>query len=146
MKPLSNDIFFAQVEQEIASGNSVRFKVKGNSMFPLLRNEKDEVSLSPLAATPQKMDIVLFRFNGKHILHRIIDVTDGVYIIQGDGIYTFSEHCRKEDIVGVVTSLHKAGCKAVSTASGWYKFYSAVWLKLRFCRRYLLAILRRLYR
>ena len=144
MKPLPNDIFFAQVESEIAEGRSVRFKVKGSSMFPFLRNEMDEVCLSPLTETPKKMDIVLFRFNGKHILHRIIDVKDDTYIIQGDGIYMSSEYCKKQDIVGIVTSLHKAGWKPVSTSSGWYKFFSALWFKFRFCRRYLLAILWRI--
>ena len=146
MRPLPNDIFFAQVESEIAEGKSVCFKVKGSSMFPLLRNDKDEVCLSPLTETPEKMDIVLFRFKGKHILHRIIDVKDDTYIIQGDGIYMSSEYCKKQDIVGIVTSLHKAGWKPVSTSSGWYKFFSALWFKFRFCRRYLLAILWRIYK
>ena len=146
MKTLPNDIFFAYVESEIAAGKSVRFKVKGTSMFPLLRNEKDEVVLSPITSTPEKMDIVLFRFNGKHILHRIIEVKGDTYIIQGDGIYTFSEYCRMQDMVGVVTLLYKSGCKPISTSSGCYKFLSALWHKLRFCRRYLLAIFRRIYK
>ena len=146
MKPLPNDIFFAQVESEIAEGKSVRFKVKGSSMFPLLRNEKDEVCLSPLTADPKMMDIVLFRFKGKHILHRIIDIKGDTYIIQGDGIYMSSEYCRRQDIVGIVTSLHKVGCKPISTSSALYRFFSVLWLKFRFCRRYLLAILWRLYK
>ena len=56
MKTLSNDIFFAQVESEIAAGRSVRFKVKGNSMYPLLRNGLDEVTLSPICKEPTKVD------------------------------------------------------------------------------------------
>ena len=146
MKPLPNDIFFAQVESEIASGKSVRFKVKGFSMFPLLRNDIDEVLLSPVAGQPKIMDIVLFRYKGKHILHRIIDVKDGRFIIQGDGIYLTSEHCKEEDIVGVVTSIYKRGWKPFNVSSGIYRCLSMIWLKLRFCRRYLLAIARRVYK
>lgn len=146
MKPVPNNIFFAQVESEIGEGRSVRFKVKGTSMFPLLRNEKDEVLLSPIAEEPKKMDIVLFRYNGKHILHRIIDIKDGRFIIQGDGIYLTSEHCKEEDIVGVVTSIYKRGWKPFNVSSGIYRCLSMIWLKLRFCRRYLLAILRRVYK
>lgn len=45
MKKVANDIFFAWVEEGIAQGKTVRFRLKGNSMFPLLRNGKDEVTL-----------------------------------------------------------------------------------------------------
>ena len=43
MKRIANECFFAWVESEIKSGRSVKFRVKGNSMMPLLRNGKDEV-------------------------------------------------------------------------------------------------------
>ena len=82
MKIFSNDIFFAQVESEIAAGRSVRFKVKGHSMYPLLRNGKDEVTLSPLEKVPAVNDIVLFRYHGKHILHRIISIEGDTYTIE----------------------------------------------------------------
>ena len=39
MKCIPNDVFFAWVESEIAEGRTVRFRLKGNSMFPLLWNE-----------------------------------------------------------------------------------------------------------
>ena len=45
MKKVANDVFFAWVEEGIAQGKTVRFRLKGNSMFPLLRNGKDEVTL-----------------------------------------------------------------------------------------------------
>lgn len=146
MIQLPNDIFFAHVESEISSGKNVLFKVKGNSMFPLLRNEIDQVLLSPVDCAPQKMDIILFRFRGKHILHRIIDVKDDKFIIQGDGVYASFEQCGLNDIVGKVTAIHKFGSKPISVSSKWYKFFSHFWFKLRFCRRYLLAILRRIYK
>ena len=43
MKRIANECFFAWVESEIKSGRSVKFRVKGNSMMPLLRNGKDDV-------------------------------------------------------------------------------------------------------
>ena len=107
MKTLPNDIFFAQIESEIAAGKSVIFKVKGNSMYPLLRDNKDEVTLSPLNREPAIMDIVLFRFRGKHILHRIIDLKNGEYTLQGDGIYMSCEYCSRNDIIGIVTKIHR---------------------------------------
>ena len=93
MKTFTNDIFFAQVESEILAGQSVRFKVKGSSMYPLLRDGKDEVTLSPITREPEIMDIVLFRYKGKHVLHRIISIAGDKYTIQGDGIYLSVEKC-----------------------------------------------------
>ena len=142
MKTLSNDIFFAQVESEIEAGRSVRFKVKGNSMYPLLRNGIDEVTLSPLYKEPDKMDIILFKYNGKHILHRIINIKDGVYTIQGDGIYASYETCVREDIIGVVTAIHKQNSTTLDPYSKSIKFSSLVWIRIRFVRRWILAVLR----
>lgn len=145
MKTISNDIFFLQVESEISEGRSVRFRVKGNSMYPLLRNNKDEVTVAPSSNVPKAMDIVLFRYKGKHILHRIIG-TDGTrYIIQGDGIYTNKEQCTIEDIVGVVTIIHKNGVGQLDTSSRFFKFCSTLWYYFRFLRRYLLRALRFVY-
>ena len=146
MKTLSNDIFFAQVESEIAAGRSVRFKVKGHSMYPLLRNGKDEVTLSPLEKVPTFNDIVLFRYHGKHILHRIISIESDTYTIQGDGIYLSCEKCTRKDILGVVTHIHKKGKVTIGTTSKRALFYLFCWYRLRFCRRYLLAVLRRVYK
>ena len=146
MKTFTNDIFFAQVESEILAGQSVRFKVKGSSMYPLLRDGKDEVTLSPITREPEIMDIVLFRYRGKHVLHRIISIAGDQYTIQGDGIYLSVETCSKKDIIGIVTQIHKRGKTPIGTTSKWALFYILCWHKLRFCRRYLLALLRRVYK
>lgn len=52
MKIVANDTFFAWVEAEIAAGRPVRFRLKGNSMFPLLRNGKDVVVLENALPIP----------------------------------------------------------------------------------------------
>ena len=146
MKTISNDIFFSHVESELKQGRSVRFKVKGNSMFPFLRNGRDEVTVSPYTSIPEKMDIVLFRFRGKHVLHRIIGIEDSVYIIQGDGIYTSKEQCRVEDITGYVSAIHKSGKGMISTSSPLFKLMGRLWYCLRFCRRYLIFAIRLVYK
>ena len=145
MKTLANDIFFAQVESEIAAGRSVRFKVKGHSMYPLLRNNKDEVTLSPLTRDPAVMDIVLFRYRGKHVLHRIIAIEGNTYTIQGDGIYLSCEKCTRKDIIGVVTQIHKKNGLEINTSLGILRFNSWCWYKLFFMRRLILGALRRIF-
>ena len=145
MKTLANEIFFAQVETEISAGRSVRFKVKGHSMYPLLRDGKDEVTISPLTCDPSVYDIVLFRYRGKHILHRIISIEGDTYTIQGDGIYLSCEYCTREEIIGVVTHIHKNGKVTIGTTSKRALSYYFCWHKLRFCRRYLLSFFKIIY-
>ena len=145
MKTLANEIFFAQVETEISAGRSVRFKVKGHSMYPLLRDGKDEVTLSPLTCDPSVNDIVLFRYRGKHILHRIISIEGNTYTIQGEGIYISCEKCTREDIIGVVTQIHKKNGLEINTSWGLFRFNSWCWYKLFFMRRFILAVLRRIF-
>ena len=49
MKKVDNDIFFAWVESEIEAGHAVRFRLKGNSMYPPNRSvETDGCGTIPL--------------------------------------------------------------------------------------------------
>lgn len=142
MKPIPNEIFFAQVESQLKEGKSVLFKVKGHSMHPFLRNEKDSVLLAPANKVVTKNDVVLFLYNGRHILHRVVAVEGEKYIMQGDGVYASREHCSREEIVGVVTHICRQGGKMVPVTSLWWRLASAMWFHLRFARRWLLAIIR----
>ena len=71
---LPNQLFFAEVEAMLAEGREVQIRMKGHSMRPLLRSERDRVVLAPCTdpARLQPGDVVLFRCCGRHILHRIV--------------------------------------------------------------------------
>lgn len=144
MKTIPNDIFFAQVESELSAGRSVIFKVKGNSMYPFLRNGIDSVKLVPVNQPLVKNDVVIFKFNGNHILHRIIKIDGERYILQGDGVIKTREYCTREDIKGVVTHICRGEGEMIEVTSTKWRTLSVIWLSLSFARRYLLAILRRL--
>ena len=71
---LPNQLFFAEVEAMLAEGREVQIRMKGHSMRPLLRSERDQVVLTP-CTDPARLrpgDVVLFRCCGRHILHRIV--------------------------------------------------------------------------
>ena len=46
---LTNRLFFEQVEAMLAEGHEVQIRMKGHSMRPLLRNERDIAVLTPSA-------------------------------------------------------------------------------------------------
>ena len=147
MKQIANDIFFTQVEQELSCGKTVLIPLKGISMYPFIRNGKDKVLLTSVSLqTPlKKLDVVLFRYRGKHILHRIISIKGDTYIIQGDGIYASREICHKADIIGKVVEVHRLSSdnhyKIIPTKSTCWKNLSGLWNLLRPLRRYLLFML-----
>lgn len=145
MKSLPNDIFFAQVESEISQGRSVWFKIKGTSMLPFLKDNKDSVLLSPVKESVVKNDVVLFSYNGRHVLHRVIKIEGEKYIIQGDGVYASSEFCHSKDIIGKVTQIQRPSGKIIPVTSFKWRMFSSLWVNLRFLRKYLLFIYRRLF-
>lgn len=103
---ISNDTFFANVEAALSEGNKVRIRVKGISMLPMLRNGIDEVVLTPINNSGLKTGgIYLFRFNGRHVLHRLIGMDGNMVSFKGDNTTGLPETCAKEDVVGVVTEI-----------------------------------------
>lgn len=131
MKTIPNNLFFAGVEAEIAAGRPVRFRLKGNSMFPLLRNERDEVLLCPCEYKELKpMDVVLFRYRGGHVLHRILRREEDNLLIQGDGVYASFERCRVTDVVGIVREVYRPSAKVLSVDSWRWTLPSRLWRSL----------------
>ena len=142
MKQIPNDVFFNWVEDEMSNGRSVRFRLKGDSMFPLLRNNKDEVLLCPCNGEYlQPMDVVLFRYKGKHVLHRIVHREGNHLLLQGDGSYIAKEECYTDDVVGKVHTVIRPSGKAISTNSWLWRFPSYLWQKTGVFRTLLLRIL-----
>lgn len=209
---LSNRLFFEQVEAMLAEGHEVQIRMKGHSMRPLLRNERDIAVLTPIAnyagdSTPERPspttdalqenivpaeanltnqtlrsnadsepnvqsghdiphgpdnnaphkeirhscygidalragDIVLFRCDGRHILHRIIRRDAERFTLAGDGNYRMQEHCTAGDIVAVMTAVIRPSGRIVRTASRRWRRQSRCWQALPAgVRRFMLRVL-----
>lgn len=141
MKALPNDVFFAWVEAELAGGRPVRIRMKGVSMHPLLRNGKDEVVLYPFVPEAlQPMDVVLFRYRGKHLLHRILQRKGERLLIQGDGSYVAKEECTVADVLGIVKEIHRPSGKVLSVNSFRWRWLSRLWVGLGLFRPFFLRV------
>ena len=143
MKQIANDLFFAWAEAELASGRSVRFRLKGVSMTPLIRDGRDEVIVYP--CTPHElipMDVVLFRYQDRYLLHRIIGRDGDNLLLQGDGSLVVQERCCVADVVGKVHVVVRPSGREVSVESWRWRLSSMLWRNLGPFRRILLRILR----
>ena len=100
-------------------------------MHPLIRGGKDEILLSPCSDKELKpMDVVLFKYKGQHILHRIIRKEGKLLILQGDGSFTAKEECTTENVVGKVEAIIRPSGKEVYVDSWRWKLPSYIWSKM----------------
>lgn len=145
MKQLSNASFFAWVEAEIAEGHPVRFRLKGQSMFPLLRDSRDEVVLYPCTSEELRpMDVVLFRYRDGHVLHRILRREGERLFLRGDGSYVAWEECKVTDVVGKMHEVVRPSRKVVSVDAWQWRLSSWLWCHLGILRVPCLKVLHRL--
>ena len=147
MKSIPNEIFFSWVEAEINEGRSVRFRLKGYSMLPLLRNNMDEVVLSPCRGDSlAPMDTVLFKYKGRHLLHRIIRREGDRLLIQGDGSYINKEECSVNDVIGKVQAIIRPSGKTITVDDWQWRLPSCLWQHAGLLRRPILRLLHRIYK
>ena len=145
MKLIPNDLFFAWVESEIAKGRSAQFRLKGVSMYPLIRGDKDEVMLYPCSHNELRpMDVVLFKYKGRHLLHRIIRRDGDLLTIKGDGSFVATEVCNVNDVIGRVQAIIRPSGKVISVDNWKWKFLSLIWSKMGMLRNPILRLLHRM--
>ena len=133
-----NEILIPEVGKLLDEGREVELQPKGNSMLPFIRQGKDNVLLKK--QEPKKWDIVLARIApDRYVMHRVIGEQGTNLTLMGDGNIAGYEHCKKEDVLGVVIKIIKNGKKEITPPSG--KF----WRRLLPIRRYLLGFYRRLF-
>ncbi len=101
----------------------------GVSMFPLLRNRKDNAVIQPKPRKLNRFDVVLYKRDNVYILHRIVDIKDGRYIIRGDNRDNFEYDITDEHIIGILNGVYR-GNVYISVKNPVYLTYSrlVVWL------------------
>lgn len=87
----------------------VRILVQGNSMFPLIRINRDYVTIQPLTDMPETGDIVLFHDpeGERFVLHRVWEIRDGRILTWGDNCNGPDAWQRPDTIWGRVTLIER---------------------------------------
>ena len=101
----ANHLFFTLVEEQLADCQQVKLTLKGTSMRPTLQ-EGDVLTLSRRKEAPSVGDVVLFRYGGGHLLHRVVGCDGERYRMQGDNCYT-AEEAPLGDIVAVLSAVER---------------------------------------
>ena len=118
------------IREQLAAGKSVTFTPTGSSMMPMLRHNKDVVTLSPITGELKTYDLPLYqRDNGKYVLHRIVGTGD-TYTCMGDNQFIKEFGLRAEQMIGVVTEFYRGDSKH-TVGETRYKVYCRVWYHSR---------------
>lgn len=113
----------------IKAGKSVKMRVTGVSMLPLLADRRDSVVLGA-AKKIHRYDIVLHRRkSGQYILHRVIKIKDGVLTIAGDFELEKEYPVYTSQVIARAEGFERKG-KYYSCKSLVYRLYSAVWVAI----------------
>ncbi|MBR4287736.1 MAG: hypothetical protein IKT55_08545 [Clostridia bacterium] len=129
VKYLPNDIFCPAIQEMLSEGMDVEFTITGNSMWPLLKHERDTITLTLCnGENVKKGDIILFEaLPSKYLLHRATGVSKSSFESTGDRNTfrdgTFPKAC----IIGKAVKITRKG-KSRKTKSPLIRLYSFFWM------------------
>ena len=141
------------IEEELACRGCGLFQTVGDSMEPLLHNRKSTVAIKAVKMPLKRYDVALYRRpSGEYVLHRVIRVLHGKYLIRGDN-RVWREKVPEEWVIGVMYGYYSdESDQFISCQDAEYQKYLKtlplryVALKLREYKRRTGAKLRKLFK
>ncbi len=112
-------------EEYLENNEKLIYRNTGTSMLPLLKQGRDFFIVEKVNNRPlRKYDVLLYkRKPDKYVLHRIIKIKDGKYVIRGDNCINKEYGITDDDIIGIMTGFIRKG-RQHSTCEFFYKLYS----------------------
>lgn len=125
---MDSKIESASIEEELEKHGVYASTTKGVSMEPLFRTHRDMVIIEKPQGELRRYDVALYRSGGRYVLHRVIRVRDGYYLIRGDNTYR-DERIPKDAILGVLTGFNRKG-KRGTVKDRSFRCYSVIWTNI----------------
>lgn len=116
-----NDI--VTIEKALADEGVYISTTSGVSMYPMLRDRRDTIIVTPIKERLKKYDVALYRRGDSYVLHRVIKVLPDSYIIRGDNCIAKEYGIKDAQILGKLTGFMR-GEKEINMNSVRYKLYS----------------------
>ncbi len=127
-------------EKVIEKTGTLVYTNVGDSMYPLIRPDGDLIVIEKLKRPLKKYDVPLYkRDTGKYVLHRIMIVKNGKYVMCGDNRWYLEKGIEDRHIIGVLSSVIRNG-KEIKMDGIKQKLYAHLWCDLYFIRAGVLLI------
>lgn len=124
---LSGETFIELSEAILDRRAALRFKARGFSMSPFIRDGDVLTVSSPEKSAIRYGDVVFFIHpeNRKAAAHRIVGVKKGLYLAKGDNTWSIDGFVSQTDILGRITGIERSN-KRVYFGLGPEKFLIAL--------------------
>ena len=133
-------------EEQLVKNGKLIYTNKGDSMMPLIRQDKDLLVIKPVHGRLKKYDVPLYkRDSGQYVLHRILTVRKNDYVICGDNRWIKEYGIRDRHIIGVLSAVIRDG-KEVSVNDMKYKLYVHLWCDFFPIRAFIVHVVNKLKR
>ena len=110
----------------------------GDSMRPLIRQDRDILIIEKYEGRLKKYDIPLYKCDsGQYVLHRVLKVRENDYVICGDNRYCKEYGITDRHIIGVLTAVVREG-KEIPINDWRYRLYVHLWCDLFPIRAFIL--------
>jgi len=117
-------------EEQLALNGRLIYTNKGDSMMPLIREDRDLLIISPANGRLKKYDVPLYkRDSGQYVLHRILKVREDDYVICGDNRWKKEYGITDRHIIGRLTGIVRNG-RTISFEDKKYRCYVHLWCDL----------------
>ncbi len=138
--------FEALAAEILTRGSQLRFEARGGSMRPFIQDgDRVTIQAANLGAL-KRGDIIFARLDsGRLVVHRVRQVTLVSVLIQGDAILAPDGRLVRDQVLGRVTAVERAG-KQVNFDHGVQAWLSAAWLAAAPACKPLFGLMRFFYR
>ena len=128
-------------EEIISTHGKLIYTNKGDSMMPLIKQDRDLLVISRKPKHRlKKYDVPLYkRDSGQYVLHRILKVRKNDYVILGDNCINKEYGITDDDILGVMTRYVHKGKEHTVNETG-YRLYSHIWCDLAVIRIFFMRV------
>ena len=110
----------------------------GDSMRPLIRQDRDLIIIEKPQGRLNKYDVPLYRRDsGQYVLHRILKVRSDDYVICGDNRWKKEYGITDRHIIGVLTAVVRDG-REIPVTDRKYRLYVHMWCDFFPIRAFLL--------
>lgn len=135
---IGSDQLFPLIGELLAADKTIRLKVRGNSMYPFIRSDLDDITLEYITfESVKKGDIVLIkRRSGAYVLHRVCKITESAFYMLGDAQQFIEGPLYPEQLLAKGVSIVRNGRELRCDAWGM-RLAAWVWLLARPVRPFL---------
>lgn len=109
------------IEEVLSSQGKYIGPTVGVSMLPMLKNRRDTIVVLPKTGRLKPLDVALYKRGDAYVLHRVLRVVDGGYIIRGDNCYS-DENVPENAVIGVLSEFFRKGKHYICTDKRYLRY------------------------